>query len=124
MTTPCRIPLRRLGMTVADDKIEENLKYFIEIIAPFAMHLKGLPLIEQTVDGMMDKHRQLNRELKLLENYIVSPYNNERSVMDVAEWDDKNGEYKLKSDMKGLVEAWVLDVAVKNCASELLEAVR
>ena len=81
------------------------MKYFIEIIAPFAMHLKGLPLIEQTVDGMMDKRRQLNRDLKLLENYIVSPYNNERSVMDVAEWDEKNGEYKLKSEMKGLVEA-------------------
>ena len=47
----------------------------------------------------------MNRELKCLENYIVSPYNNERSVMDVAEWDEKNGEYKLKSEMKGLVEA-------------------
>ena len=84
-------------------RLRNKLKYFIEIIAPFAMHMKGLPLIEQTVDGMMDKHRQLNRELKLLENYIVSPYNNERSVMDVAEWDEKNGEYKLKSEMKGLV---------------------
>ena len=65
----------------------------------------GLPLIEQTVDGMMDKHKQLNRELKCLENCIVSPYNNERSMVDVAEWDEKNGEYKLKSEMKGLVEA-------------------
>ena len=90
---------------MADDKIEDKLKYFIEIIAPFAMHMNGLPLIEQTVDGMMDKYRQLNRELNCLENYIVSPYNNERSVMDVAEWDEKNGEYKLKSEMKGLVEA-------------------
>ena len=86
-------------------RLRKKLKYFLEIIAPFAMHMKGLPLIEQTVDGMMDKYRQLNRELKCLENYIVSPYNNERSVMDVAEWDEKNGEYKLKSEMKGLVEA-------------------
>ena len=49
------------------------MKYFIEIIAPFAMHLKGLPLIEQTVDGMVNKYRQLNRKLKRLQNYIVSP---------------------------------------------------
>ena len=69
------------------------------------MHLKGLPLIEQIVDGMWNKYRQLNRELKCLENYIVSPYNNERSVMDAAEWDEKNGAYKLKCEMKGLVEA-------------------
>ncbi len=86
-------------------RLRNKLKYFIEIIAPFAMQLKGLPLIEQTVDGMWNKYRQLNHELKCLENYIVSPYNNERSVMDVAEWDEKNGEYKLKSEMKGLVEA-------------------
>ena len=53
-------------------RLRNNLKYFTEIIAPFAMHLKGLPLIEQTVDGMWNKYRQLNRELKCLENYIVS----------------------------------------------------
>ena len=62
------------------------------------------PVIEQTVDGMVNKYRQLNRELKCLENYIVSPYNNERSVMDVVEWDKNKGEYKLKTEMKGLLE--------------------
>ena len=39
-------------------RLRKHLKYFIEIIAPFAMHMKGLPLIEQTVDGMMDKYVQ------------------------------------------------------------------
>jgi hypothetical protein len=98
-------PVEKVGNDWQMTRLRNNLKYFIEIIAPFAMHLKGLPLIEQTVDGMWNKYRQLNRELKCLENYIVSPYNNERSVMDVAEWDEKNGEYKLKSEMKDLVEA-------------------
>ena len=54
--------------------------------------------------SLHNKYRELNRELTCIENYIVSPYNNERSVMDVAEWDKQKGEYKLKSEMKGLVE--------------------
>ena len=80
------------------------MKYFMEIILPFVMHVKVFPLIEQTVDGFMTKYRELNRELKHLENYTVSPYNNERSVMDVVEWDKNKGEYKLKIEMKGLLE--------------------
>ena len=76
----------------------------MEIILPFVMHVKVSPLIEQTVEGYMNKYRELNRDLKHLENYTVSPYNNERSVMDVVEWDKNKGEYKMKTEMKGLLE--------------------
>ena len=104
--------------------LRTNLRYFIDIILPFVMHVKVFPLIEQTVDGMMNKYREFNRELKFLENYTVSSYNNERSVMDVVEWDDQKGEYTLKSEMKGLVEGrGALPSSKKPCVG-VSEAVR
>ena len=84
--------------------LRKQSKYVMEIILPCVMHVKVCPLIEQTVDGFMNKYRELNRELKHRENYTVSLYNNERSVMDVVEWDKNKGEYKLKPEMKGLLE--------------------
>jgi hypothetical protein len=68
------------------ERLRKNLKYFIEIIAPFAVNLKGLPPVEHPVEDHCNRYRELNRELKTLENYCVSPYNNERSVMDFADF--------------------------------------
>ena len=68
------------------EKLRNNLKYFMNVIVPFAVNLKNLPPFEHPVEDHVLRYSELNRELKTLENYCVSPYNNERSVMDVADF--------------------------------------
>jgi hypothetical protein len=62
------------------------LRYLIDIIVPFSVNLKNFVSVERSVADDQLRYTELNRELKMLENYVVSTYNNERSVMDVVDF--------------------------------------
>lgn len=66
--------------------LRKNLKYLIDIIVPFSVNLKNFVSVERSVADDQLRYTELNRELKTLENYVVSPYNNERAVMDVVDF--------------------------------------
>jgi hypothetical protein len=50
------------------------------------VNLKHFVSVERSVADDQLRYTELNRELKILENYVVSTYNNERSVMDVVDF--------------------------------------
>ena len=62
------------------------MKYLIDIIVPFSVNLKNFVSVERSVADDQLRYTELNRELKILENYVVSPYNNERAVMDLVDF--------------------------------------
>ena len=66
--------------------LRKNLRYLIDIIVPFSVNLKNFVSVERSVADDQLRYTELNRELKILENYVVSTYNNERSVMDVVDF--------------------------------------
>jgi hypothetical protein len=66
--------------------LRKNLKYLIDIIVPFSVNLKNFVSVERSVADDQLRYTELNRELKTLENYVVSTYNNERSVMDFVDF--------------------------------------
>ena len=66
--------------------LRKNLRYLIDIIVPFSVTLKNFVTVERPVADDQLRYTELNRELKTLENYVVSTYNNERSVMDVVDF--------------------------------------
>jgi hypothetical protein len=66
--------------------LRKNLRYLIDIIVPFSVNLKNFVSVERSVADDQLRYTELNRELKTLENYVVSTYNNERSVMDVVDF--------------------------------------
>ena len=68
------------------ETLRKNLKYLIDIIVPFSVNLKNFVSVEQSIADHQLRYTELNRELKTLENYVVSPYNNERAVMDVVDF--------------------------------------
>jgi hypothetical protein len=68
------------------ETLRKNLKYLIDIIVPFSVNLKNFVSVEQSLADHQLRYTELNRELKTLENYVVSPYNNERAVMDVVDF--------------------------------------
>ena len=59
--------------------LRKNLRYLIDIIVPFSVNLKNFVSVERSVADDQLRYTELNRELKTLENYVVSPYNNERA---------------------------------------------
>jgi hypothetical protein len=66
--------------------LRKNLRYLIDTIVPFSVNLKNFVSVERSVADDQLRYTELNRELKTLENYVVSTYNNERSVMDVVDF--------------------------------------
>ena len=68
------------------ERLRKTLKYFIDIIVPFSVNLKNFVSVEQSLAHHSLRYTELNRELKTLENYVVSSYNNERAVMDLADF--------------------------------------
>ena len=68
------------------ETLRKNLKYLIDIIVPFSVNLKNFVSVEQSIADHQLRYTELNREIKTLENYVVSPYNNERAVMDLVDF--------------------------------------
>ena len=68
------------------ETLRKDLNYLIDIIVPFSVNLKNFVSVEQSLADHQLRYTELNRELKTLENYVVSPYNNERAVMDVVDF--------------------------------------
>ena len=66
--------------------LRKNLRYLIDIIVPFSVNLKNFVSVERSAADDQLRYTELNRELKTLENYVVSTYNNERSVMDFVDF--------------------------------------
>ena len=66
--------------------LRKNLKYLIEFIVPFSVNFKNFVKVEHSVADLQLHYTELNRDLKILENYVVSPYNNERAVMDLVDF--------------------------------------
>ena len=66
--------------------LRKNLKYLIEFIVPFSVNIKNFVKVEHSVADLQLHYTELNRDLKNLENYVVSPYNNERAVMDLVDF--------------------------------------
>ena len=84
-------------------RLRKNLKYLVEIVGPFVLKLK-IDGDVMNIDAMKDRYVALNRELRGLENYTVSPYNNEKSVMDIVKWDDKLSEYRLMASSTAMLD--------------------
>ena len=57
------------------------MKYLVEIVGPFVLKLK-IDGDVKNIEAMKDRYVVLNRELRGLENYTVSPYNNEKEERD------------------------------------------
>ena len=66
--------------------LKKNLRYLIDIIVPFSVNLKNFVSVEQLPADHSLRYSELNRELKALENYVVSSYNNERAVMEFVDF--------------------------------------
>ena len=84
-------------------RLRKNLKYLVEIVGPFVLKLK-IDGDVKNIEAMKDRYVVLNRELRGLENYTVSPYNNEKSVMDIVKWDDKLSEYRLMASSTTMLD--------------------
>jgi hypothetical protein len=50
------------------------------------VNLKNFVSVEQLLADHSLRYSELNRELKALENYVVSSYNNERAVMEFVDF--------------------------------------
>ena len=58
----------------------------IDIIVPISVNLKNFINVEQSPADHSLRYSELNRELKALENHVVSVYNNERAVMELVDF--------------------------------------
>ena len=68
------------------ETLRKNLKYLIDIIVPSSVNLKNFVSVEQSIADHQLRYTELNKEIKILENYVVSPNNNERAVMDAVDF--------------------------------------
>ena len=86
-------------MTKATMRLKINLKYLVEIVIPHGLKmsvmLKGLNV--DSSSSTLSRYFEIAHDIKVIEQWIIQPFNAEDNVGALVEWDLENGVYKLKS---------------------------
>ena len=80
-------------------RLKTNLKYLVEIVIPHGLKmsvmLKGLNV--DSSSSTLSRYFEIAHDIKVIEKWIIQPFNAEDNVGALVEWDLENGVYKLKS---------------------------
>ena len=63
--------------------------------------LKGLEL---TSKAFMSKYLELGLLCNVFEGFVVQPYNAEKNLASMVEWDIETDQYKLKTTLKPCIQ--------------------
>ena len=79
-------------------RLKNNMKYLVDVVIPHGLKmsvmLKGLNVDSSL--SILSKYLQIARDIKVIEQWIVQPFNAEDNVEALVEWDNENFQYKLK----------------------------
>ena len=80
-------------------RLKTNMKYLVEIVIPHGLKmsimLKGLTVDSST--STLSRYLAIADDIKVVEQWIVHPFNDEENVGALVEWDNETLQYKLKS---------------------------
>ena len=80
-------------------RLRTNMKYLVEIVIPHGLKmsimLKGLNVDSST--STLSRYVDIAYDIKVVEQWIVHPFNAEDNVEALVEWDNVTLQYKLKS---------------------------
>ena len=75
------------------------MKYLVDMVIPVSLKMSGM-LKDLNVDSSsstLSRYLEIAREIMVIEQWVVQPYNAEDNVGDLVEWDVEKGVYKLKT---------------------------
>ena len=86
-------------ITKATMRLKINLKYLVEIVIPHSLKMSGMlkGLNVDSSSSTLSRYLEIAREIKVIEQWIIQPFNAEDNVGALVEWDLENGVYKLMS---------------------------
>ena len=80
-------------------RLKTNMKYLVEIVIPHGLEmsimLKGLTV--DSSSSTLSRYLEIAHDIKVVEQWIVQPFNVEDNVGALVEWDNETLQYKLKS---------------------------
>ena len=86
-------------LTKATMRLKINLKYLVDMVIPVSLKMSGM-LKDLNVDSSsstLSRYLEIAREIMVIEQWVVQPYNAEDNVGDLVEWDVEKEVYKLKT---------------------------
>ena len=86
-------------LTKATMRLKINLKYLVDMVIPVSLKMSGM-LKDLNVDSSsstLSRYLEIAREIMVIEQWVIQPFNAEDNVGDLVEWDVENGVYKLKT---------------------------
>ena len=86
-------------LTKATMRLKINLKYLVEIVIPHGLKMSGMlkGLNVDSSSSTLSRYFEIAHDIKVIEKWIIQPFNAEDNVGALVEWDLENGVYKLKS---------------------------
>ena len=89
-------------ITKATMRLKINLNYLVEIVIPYSLKMGGMlkGLNVDSSSSTLSRYLEIAREIKVIEQWIIQPFNAEDNVGALVEWDLENGVYKLMSSKK------------------------
>ena len=86
-------------ITKATMRLKINLKYLVEIVIPHSLKMSGMlkGLNVDSSSSTLSRYLEIAREIKVIEQWIIQPFNADDNVGALVEWDLENGVYKLMS---------------------------
>jgi hypothetical protein len=86
-------------ITKATMRLKINLKYLVDMVIPVSLKMSGM-LKDLNVDSSsstLSRYLEIAREIMVIEQWVIQPFNAEDNVGDLVEWDVEKGVYKLKT---------------------------
>ena len=86
-------------LTKATIMLKINLKYLVDMVIPVSLKMSGM-LKDLNVDSSsstLSRYLEIAREIMVIEQWVIQPFNAEDNVGDLVEWDVEKGVYKLKT---------------------------
>ena len=86
-------------LTKATMRLKINLKYLVDMVIPVSLKMSGM-LKDLNVDSSsstLSRYFEIAREIMVIEQWVIQPFNAEDNVGDLVEWDVEKGVYKLKT---------------------------
>ena len=80
-------------LTKATMRLKINLMYLVDMVIPVSLKMSGM-LKDLNVDSSsstLSRYLEIAREIMVIEQWVVQPYNAEDNVGDVVEWDVEKG---------------------------------
>ena len=80
-------------------RLKINLKYLVDMVIPVSLKMSGM-LKDLNVDSSsstLSRYLEIAREIMVIEQWVIQPFNAEDNVGDLVEWDVEKGVYKLKT---------------------------